>query len=218
MTTIFEAVEVDITDNNPGNLPPPMNAFELMGVPPEYPQGPAAAPALASAPVHAVLSAPRPVPVPSRAHVQAVPVPAQAPAPTFVQPPIPLTVAAEPAQEEIAPSPTKRRGRPPGSKNKDQSVKKTKTKAATTASPKTSKQLKGKEMKTKRGPGRPKKATAAPVMRQRAKRMAGIKAQTQIPKPWMKGFMAHAKKTGISLSDVLRKGLEKEAKKLGIAV
>lgn len=68
----------------------------------------------------------------------------------------------------------------------------------------------------KRGPGRPRK-TAAPAKRTRkAKRVAGVKLQTQVHKRVEKFYMQYAKENNIKPSEATRQVLTKFAVKHGV--
>ena len=142
-----------------------------------------------------------------------------APATTPVAPAAVTPVAATPYE-----SPKKRRGRPPGSKNK-----KTAEKAAS-AEPKRRGRPPGSKNKPKVGRpakkavakaepkrrGRPpgsknKKTLAAPKVR-KTKRVAGVKAQAQIAKELNRRFVQEAKEQKLPLSIVIRQYIYKGAK------
>ena len=71
-----------------------------------------------------------------------------------------------------------------------------------------------KDGTVKRGPGRPRKNKAEAVKKTR--RVAGVKAQTQIPKQVMKFFMATAKEQGVKASSLLRDALISYATRRGV--
>lgn len=138
------------------------------------------------------------------------PLPPPPPAVVVENAPVPLTAApvvAEAAPEEVR---VKR-------KYTKRAVKAVKAVAA----PKKSKKAKHT---MKRSVGRPAKKMKAGKAARKTKRVAGIKAQTQIPKTWMKAFKARSKELTVSrgetvrIADVLREGLGSLAKKLGVEV